>query len=1083
MLKNRILSIKIAAVMLIFVLILSVLSTSVLAHSTDDIVLHSVSDYDTAYSASEILELSGVAIEDAERNYLDEHIGIILEYDDVLHTATGSNVVASLSDHTVTVLAYTYSYVTDSGVEILWTPKRAAFGDRGAKEFTFDGESYALEFTDVTPEEERTEAKLRVEFEREFTVSASTVTPLLNRAYNDAVAWDAYVSYLEALSAYEYDLVKYEAYVREQAVYDDELAAYERYKAELSVFESALADYNAYLAAMEEYKAAEQLYSKYKLELEKYNSDSLKYAEYLKRTELLDNRLSAIEATKIKMADDREVYAAIMGNAVTEVLENKSVVTSQFVGVSEDVVDTAGDATTALRELLPGYFSLETTKERYEYYINNYEALRDNFVSLVRTLDCLYSNAKVRGAIVAEGKDKKYIILVAQLSYIANALSDEPIYSYPVYGSSPNYRSVVIDENHTLKYRGDSVKISAILENKTYFIDTGDADPDDGAYPDPMTEPTPPTVVSEPTRPTKVDEPIKPDTVRDPGDPPAIVLCPTAPSEEPSPYPDVDHTAPTVTALVRAYRQGRLHLRDVEPSDLAIKSVKTVTKKVFNPEEVSVVFYGTDGELLSVVKAESGAHVIFGAALPTFPEDVSATYVFDYWADFTTGERVSLLSVTEDLILSPIFKKIPKLYPVTFNINGKKFEVMTEYGSVPTCPIHPTMADDSYFEYVFSGWDKPLSPVSGACSYTAGFDAVPLVSADAPISVEKSGAYYVIDATKATEGALDIAKVISRAVAGRYGILLNTCDAQLSISYLTLLEMHAAGDSVLDFGASRVKHGYVYTVVAGTPGEKPSYRIGVTIPTPDGVPQGARLFYLGEGGDKVYVPHTVGEDSVTFNVWTGIEYTYAAERKVDVLLSDLVTVDVSGRVVYPGDTVGITLDTPNGVAIKRVYIKCADGSEIDVSSGEFAMPDSDILLVVEAEYIEYEVLFMNGGRVVASYKCKYGDIVTPPSNMNKASDSTYRYVWLGWSVKGSDSVVEVVPVTDNVTYVAVYDKEPLPVEEPGDELVISERVLRLLITGAVALGMIVLVVIPAAVIGIVSTVKHRKMRRNIISKK
>jgi len=35
----------------------------------------------------------------------------------------------------------------------------------------------------------------------------------------------------------------------------------------------------------------------------------------------------------------------------------------------------------------------------------------------------------------------------------------------------------------------------------------------------------------------------------------------------------------------------------------------------------------------------------------------------------------------------------------------------------------------------------------------------------------------------------------------------------------------------------------------------------------------------------------------------------------------------------------------------------------------------------------------------------------------------------------------------------------------------------------VALGMIVLVVIPAAVIGIVSTVKHRKMRRNIISKK
>lgn len=1069
--------------MLIFVFILSALATSVLARGTDDGVLHSTSDYDTAYSASEILELSGVAIEDAERNYLDEHVGVILEYDDALHTATGSNVVASLRERTVTVLAYAYSYVTDSGVEILWTPKRAAFGDRAAKEFTFDGESYTLEFTDVTSEEESVEAKLRVEFEREFTVSASSVEPLLNRAYNDAVAWDAYVSYLEALSAYEYDLIKYEAYVREQAVYDDELVAYERYKTELAAFESALADYNAYLAAMEEYKAAEQLYAKYKLELEKYNSDSQKYAEYLKRIELLDNRLSAIEATKIKMADDREVYAAIMGSAVTEVLENKSVVTSQFVGVNEDVVDAAGAATTALRELLPGYFSLETTKERYEYYITNYEALRDNFVSLVRTLDCLYSNAKVRGAIVAEGKDKKYIILVAQLSYIANALSDEPIYSYPVYGSSPNYRSVVIDENHTLKYRGDSVKISAILENKTYFVDTGDADPDDGAYPDPMTEPTAPTTVSEPSRPTKVDEPIKPDAVRDPGEPPTVIFRPTAPETVQSPYPEVDHDTPTVTALVRAYRQGRLHPRDTEPSDFAVRSIKTVEKKVFNPEEVSVVFYGTDGELLSVVKAESGAHVIFGATLPTFPEDVGATYAFDYWADFATGERVSLLSVTEDLILSPVFKRIPKLYPVTFNINGKNLEVKTEYGAYPTCPITPTKADDTYFEYVFLGWDKPLAPVTGACSYTAGFDAVPLVSADAPVSVEKSGAYYVIDATAVADGPLDIARVMTRALSSRYGILFNTRDAQLSLGYPTLLEMHTAGDTSLDFSAIRVRHGYIYTVTAGISRDAAPYRIGVTVPIPDGVSQGARLSYLDECGDKVYVPHTAGADYLIFNVWTGVEYTYAAERKVDVLLSDLVTVDVSDRVVYPGDTVGIRLDVPNGVEVKRVYIKCADGTELDVGSGELVMPDSDVLLVVEAAYIEYEIVFMNGGRVVASYKCKYGDTVTPPANMNKASDGFYRYVWQGWSVDGSDSVVDVAPVTESVTYTAVYAKEPLPAEEPSDGLVISKRVFNLLIAGAVAVGMIVLVVIPASVVGIVSTVKHRKMRRKITTEK
>ncbi len=1088
MTKNNKLHIKFVAVLLLLASVIAVCVVPALAKDGGDGGNSEPSDYRTYYSASDVLELSGVALEDVEREYLNEHVGVILSYDDMLHTATGANVSSSIDDSVLTVSVTEYRYTATGGIVISWVPIRITFGDRAPLELSKSGGAYIAEFNDVTAEERDSRASLRVEFKREFTVPTETLNAVINKSYNDAVAWDAYISYLGARQIYNKDFAAYEEYVRDKYVYDENLADYNDYLIKLGAFETALKDYNDYLAEMEEYKALEEVYNKYQSDLKKYEEDKvaydIAYAEYLKRIALIEDRLSALEATKVKMVDDREIYAAIMGRAVDEVLENEDILTGGAVGANPEAVDEAGRATDALRELLPGYFSLKTVKERYEYYITNYDAIKESFIDLTRALDCLYANKKIRTEIAKqEGKSRKFVILVAQLSYVANALSDEPIMSYPIHGKYPNYESLPIDGDYTITYKESSnskevkLKISDILENKTYMVDTGDADPDDGAYPDEVIEPIAPEKVEKPTRPTTVDKPVAPDVVADPGDAPAPVTRPTPPTPVYSPIPSVSHTHPSVTALLEAYKSGELSLRDDLTEPLVVTAEKVVSKSAFSGDEVNVTFCTESGEVLDVVIADSGSHVVFFGEAPTRPEDERATYVFDYWAKAGTTERADLLSVTEDLTLYPVFRTILKKFPITFNINGKITLLELEYGSIPVCPDVPTKPGDEYFDYVFSGWDKELAPVSGKCEYTAQFDPIPHVNASAPIPVEKNDAYYVVDASAASDEHLDISRVLERAASGRYGIVLRTHGTQITLGQDSVARMLELGDSSVSVSIGLESYGCIYRVVISAADGTASYSYPVKVSMPDsGYPSdGAKLTYVGEDGERVYVPYTLEDGLITFNMTSGVAYTYAVERNIDVLGSELVGITASQEIARPGDTVRIETSVPEGIRLNGVYLKYSDGTEVLITDGEFVMPDSDVLITVSAEMIEYEVIFMNGGRVIASYKVLHGGTVTPPTGVTKKSDGTYTYTFLGWSSDGSDNLVEIGVITSDVTYTAVYEKTLIPVDDDGFK--VSARVLRLLIAAAVALGMIVVVVIPAGVISIVLVYKNRKMKR------
>ncbi len=1076
--KKRVFSVKLIALLLIAF----VLSATVVAISADEPVGdydHSrpSSEHNVVLSGDELLSLYGVSISDVERAYLTKYSRIFLSYDDAVTT---SSVVCEADGDSLSVTLYDYYYTAANGVELAWVPTSVSFGEREPITPTLLSEhTYSVTIEGVTAEERSSEAKLNVEFSREFVISASDMTFLMNQAYNDAVGWTSYSDYLADMAQYDADYITYTKYLEEKYVYDDALADYNRYLAELDAYNKAVENNERYDEAMAEYIAALAEYQEYLDELAGYEDECDEYEAYLAATKKLQDQLSAIEATLIKMTDDRTVYAAIMGGTVSEVLDNKDVIVGPLIGASAEVVDAAGVATEKLRVLLKAYFSygkaFENYEDKYAYYAAHYEEFRDNFILLLRSLENLYKNEKVGSYIASEGKDWKYVILLAQLSQISNALSDGIIYSYD--------GTCVLDANHRVKYGKTTISFAEILENKVYLVDTGAASPDPNGYPAYMAEPTKPEYMPQPVRPERVEVPAKPDAVDEPT-PPELVEEPTLPTEVAPPIPLSDSTAipDEALALIDDLSRGLLTQRSAAATPLTLSYTKSVTKEVFNPDTHTVAFYDLDGNFISSTTVDSGTLAVYEGELPSKPMDAECTYSFDFWHEEGQDTPAALTSVLRDMKLYPSFRSSPRKYDVTFNIDGSKTTLAFDYGSLPLFTSPVLKADDEYREYVFSGWDRELQPVKESTEYTAVFAPrllVPLPNGSGA-RVYATAYYYNVDTTGSGTCLVDVATVLSRIAASTgKGLLLKTDYGDLTMSYTTALAMHRNADTRISIAASNIPYGCKYRVfigdASGFDGEY--YRMTVSMPYSELDTGAARLKYVGADGASNYVPHNTSMQKVSFTLSTEHEYIYAVERELSVIPPKLVTLSVDRVAARPGETVKFTLDFDPWVEIKKIYLKYADGTEevLEIDADSFTMPDSDVAIGVSVSLRDYTVVFKNGDRVIASYTLKYGDTITVPKDPSMLEDGTYSYTFIGWGADRSTTPAEISTVSRSVIYTALYDRELLPEREP-EGLLISPKVLRLLIAGAIALGMVAAVVIPSLVISVVFIIKSRKMR-------
>ncbi len=1087
---------KAAVVLLLFALIYTLLITVVFAAGEDDYSRPGATEKTTLNSADILSLIIDEELSDAERSYLELYGEYKIIYGSYI-PASFVKISYNRESGEVRIAAQKYAYAAENGAEIAFLPNTAQIGEKVTDFIEYDGEFIAELVLDTILEDE----KAKVNYKTEFTVSESIINSLICKAYNDAEYWKDFLlqkeaEYQSAIREYKEKKELYDAYLLALSEYESELSLYEDYRSEKIAYNIRLAAYTRYLSELSEYEEELSLYEKYEKALEEYNKNYIAYKEYLKAKENYPEALSKYNAylddistvrAQIAIIDGlknnstslkRSVYHAIIGTTVTEVINNKDAIANNTVGVKPETVDQAGVATENLRKLFKGYYELEEEADKYAYYLMNYEGFKNNFISLFTALDKMYTNSKVRLAIREKGIQEKYEILLSQLYYVVNAISDTPVYNYDgtaVYNSSYVVNAVT---------KATPIKL---LENIPYMADNNNAAPLAAGYPEKAEEPIL-VEVAEPVIPAQVIKPVEPETVQNPGEAPPEVAKPEKrpdtvqnPGEEPLSY-----KAPAVIEnLISAYDSGELGTAQRESivGSRKIEAEITVTKQIGNVETFKVDFYDSDGNLLYTSHADKGTYAEYAGALPEKEEDNAAVYEFVGWMN-SDGVLCDITSVEANLSLYPSFEKKKKSYTVSWNIDGAITKESVLYGETPTPPSNPTKNDEGSFEYIFKSWDKEITEVTGDVTYTAIFEADYICKSEngKGINIYRDEEGFTVDASSTYDEVFNLEKLLTR-VTKIDKITLISKSCKITVSVEAVEKMKALGASEISVKTTLLQGGGSYaikvllydaggaelsdnTLKRALSGESIKFDISKPIYFEDA--DNVILYYM-QNGERKQVRAAYKDGELIASYSAGVTYYAAVEYTVNILPSGSISVETS-LVAKKGDFVAVRLsDVPLGTVVDSVYYLDSAGMRNEITNGGFYMPAGGATVGVDYHEKTYKITFVADGKTVSAATFKYGEEVSLPPSPAKASDIKYSYVFVDW-------LPEVVPVTGDMVYEARYMQVEI-VNEAPDGLQITPSVMRIIMKIGLILFYGGLVFAPLVIIVIFKTLRRVLRRR------
>ena len=101
---------------------------------------------------------------------------------------------------------------------------------------------------------------------------------------------------------------------------------------------------------------------------------------------------------------------------------------------------------------------------------------------------------------------------------------------------------------------------------------------------------------------------------------------------------------------------------------------------------------------------------------PTKEPDAQYTYKFTGWEPLVSD-------VTCDMVYRATYNNNKRFYTITWLIDGKEYTEQVPYGEIPVYQMGatPKKATDDYYDYVFTGWDRPIVPVTKDATYEAIF--------------------------------------------------------------------------------------------------------------------------------------------------------------------------------------------------------------------------------------------------------------------------------------------------------------------------------------------------------------------------
>jgi len=133
----------------------------------------------------------------------------------------------------------------------------------------------------------------------------------------------------------------------------------------------------------------------------------------------------------------------------------------------------------------------------------------------------------------------------------------------------------------------------------------------------------------------------------------------------------------------------------------------------------TITFVDEDGStVLQSSEVEYGTLPSYTGETPTKEGNAQFSYTFNGWTP-------NVAAVTGNATYRATYAASVNSYTVKFvNYDGSELQsTVLSYGTLPTAPADPTRPADAQYTYTFKGWDKNISPVTGAVTYTAQYTA------------------------------------------------------------------------------------------------------------------------------------------------------------------------------------------------------------------------------------------------------------------------------------------------------------------------------------------------------------------------
>lgn len=1010
------------------------------------------SDGNVTVGAVELYEaLFGSSPTAAGNRYLSLH-GIKLTYNQTIP----SNLITTDyngSEGKLIVTIRPYTYTASNGETVTWIPTHAVI-DGEVCEMTEEGGAYVCRLENLYYSQD---FDIDVDYRWDVTIPTEAIEHLRNSAYYAGAEGIALrTEHERLLAAWREELAAHEEwneYVAWSLIQDDYLERLATYNVLKEAFDNYTEEYRAYEDAVELYERWQDFfdYEEYaKLHLEDYN----KYATYLKQYNIVKGKLALMDSIYVSDSHYWNMYNSIMGGTVDFVLENEDLLVDKL-GYKESFIRTAGDATVALRGILPKYNRLRTakyeseyerTKALYAFYTENHAALKKNFCDLYGMLKDLFNEYAVKAVLYSEGKLEHYLQFVGQL-YVISTCLDEKGDRDPNWTIADQKLEQVVEPCHILP-DGDWHPANTSMPEKVDPVE----------YMEPVTRP-------EGEQPTRYPTPPMP-VVKDPGEPPEAPNDPwngKYPTE--AAHPGNAPAAPVFDQitknLVAEIDSGKLTLFTGSMEAQSLSFAAHVTRRASFRNYKTVSFYDHEHKLLKSFQVEYGTGVSY--KVPDRAPTVQYSYSNGKWISFD-GEDFNLSYITNDLALYPTYKRTLQTYLVTWIFEGESYAKLWHYGDIPSPSPEWSLAtyEKDHYRYTFSGWDTEVGPVTGDITYrgemiptvmeyevtwvlygdvqvTERYPALEVPVYTGELSRPADNCRYTFDkwlnyGSVLTGNAVYYANwnIIKLAGGGLGNNELNIEHGEDTVTVEALAHPIVNIGEVMQLAESADKsltlswkNGLTATL---TPEQLTSFRlIGCTRiilqESNDGRYTAYRFGFADQSGNRIHkiesgvtveIPVFYDETArPVFFIKVGENYEQVTDTTLFLTEETVIAEAMSyGVVATPdercntmtlplmsmeGDIVSLKLNCVFGFEVTGATVRDAKGNLIPVTEDlTFVMPASPVNITLEIAAIRYTLTFIVDGKIWATQEYGLGDEIVLPETPSKSPAEGYSYTFLGW---------------------------------------------------------------------------------------